>query len=86
MLKSSCNKAHITRTWQTPPLESYESVVELIGTTRTDTGLEVHATLDERDYPKGRQVTDEEYATFNINPGKLHGEWNYILKPRHLNR
>jgi len=47
---------HITRTWRAQPLESYEIVVALIGTTRPETGLEVHATLDERDYPKGLQV------------------------------
>ena len=73
---------HITRTWRAQPLESYEIVVALIGTTRPETGLEVHATLDERDYPKGLQVSDKEYATLNLQPGKFHGEWNYVLKPR----
>jgi hypothetical protein len=73
---------HITRTWRAQPLESYEIVVALIGTTRTETGLEVHATLDERDYPKGLQVADEDYATLNLKPGKFHGDWNYVLKPR----
>ncbi len=73
---------HITRTWRAQPLESYEIVVALIGTTRTESGLEVHATLDERDYPKGLQVADEDYATLNLKPGKFHGEWNYVLNPR----
>ncbi len=73
---------HITRTWRAQPLESYEIVVALIGTTRTETGLAVHATLDERDYPKGLQVADKEYEALNIKPGKFHGDWNYILKPR----
>jgi hypothetical protein len=49
---------HITRRWRAQPLESYEIVVALIGATRTDTGLEVHARLDERAYPKGLQVSD----------------------------
>jgi len=40
---------HITRPWRAQPLASYEIVVALIGTTRTETGLAVHATLDERD-------------------------------------
>jgi Rhodopirellula transposase DDE domain len=73
---------HITRRWRAQPLESYEIVVALIGATRTDTGLEVHATLDERAYPKGLQVSDADYATLNIKPAKFHGEWNYILNPR----
>jgi hypothetical protein len=73
---------HITRMWRAQPLESYEIVVALVGTTRTESGLAVHATLDERDYPKGLQVSDEEYATLNLKPGKFHGDWNYVLKPR----
>jgi transposase len=74
---------HITRTWRAQPLESYEIVVQLIGATRTATGLEVHAALDERDYPKGLQVSDKEYQALKIKPGKFHGEWNYVLIPRH---
>ena len=73
---------HITRTWRAQPLESFEIVVKLIGSTRTETGLEVHATLDERAYPKGLQVSDEDYQALNIKPGKFHGDWNYILTPR----
>ena len=73
---------HITRTWRAQPLESYEIVVALIGTTRTETGLEVHATLDEGDYPQGLQVADEDYATLNLKPRKFHGDWNYVLHPR----
>ena len=34
---------HITRNWQGVPLETLEIVVNLIGATRTETGLEVHA-------------------------------------------
>jgi transposase len=73
---------HITRTWRAQPLESYEIVVQLIGATRTETGLEVHATLDARAYPKGLQVSAEEYEALNIKPWKFHGDWNYILNPR----
>ena len=73
---------HITRTWRGQPLESYEIVVTLIGSTRTDEGLEVHATLDENEYPKGIKVTDEEYSTINLKPSKFHGDWNYVIAPR----
>jgi len=73
---------HITRTWRAQPLESYEIVVKLIGSTRTETGLAVHATLDENDYPKGLQVSDKEYQALNIEPDKFHGNWNYTLRPR----
>ena len=73
---------HITRTWRAQPLESYEIVVKLIGSTRTETGLALHATLDENDYPKGLQVSDKEYRALNIKPGRFHGDWNYTLLPR----
>lgn len=73
---------HITRTWRGQPLQSYEMVVSLIGATRTTTGLEVHATLDEVDYQKGIKISDADYQSINITPCKFHGDWNYIIKPR----
>jgi len=42
---------HITRNWQGVPLETLEIVIKLIASTRTETGLEVHAYLDERATP-----------------------------------
>ena len=73
---------HITRRWRAQPLESYQMVVELIGSTRTTAGLEVHATLDQREYKKGIKVSDAHYESINITPSKFHGDWNYIIKPR----
>ena len=52
---------HITRNWRGIPLETHEIVVNLIGATRTSQGLEVHAWLDEREYLKGRKVSDAEF-------------------------
>ena len=37
-------------------------VVNLIGSTRTEAGLEIQAELDERGYATGVKVTDEELA------------------------
>lgn len=39
----------MTRTWRAQPVESSELVGQLSGSTRTETGLAVHATLDEKD-------------------------------------
>jgi len=72
---------HITRTWRGQPLQSYEMVVSLIGSTHTTTGLEVHATLDEADYKKGIKISNADYQGINITPCKFHGDWNYIIKP-----
>jgi len=72
----------ITRRWRGQPLESYAIVVALIGSTRRDGGLEVHATLDENHYPKGIKVSDEEFSTIHLQPCNFHGDWNYIVAPR----
>jgi transposase len=73
---------HITRTWQGVPLETLEVVVESIGHTTTETGLEVHAWLDEGRYEIGRKVSDEELAECVIKRQSYHGEWNYEIHPR----
>ncbi len=72
---------HITRNWQGVPLESLEIVVNLIGSTKTREGLEVHAWLDEREYQKSRKVSDEQLLDVNIQRNKFHGEWNYTILP-----
>ena len=73
---------HITRNWRGTPLETLEIVVESIGATTTETGLEVHAWLDEGTYEKGRKVSDEELAECHIKRNAYHGEWNYEIHPR----
>jgi DDE family transposase len=73
---------HITRNWQGQPLETYEIVVNLIGSTTTTTGLKVYTDLDPNTYEKGREVTDEEFAEVNITPSRFHGEWNYVIRPK----
>jgi transposase len=73
---------HITRNWQGIPLETLEIVVNLIGTTTTEQGLEVHAWLDEKKYEKARKVSDIELAEVYIKRNKFHGDWNYEIHPR----
>lgn len=72
---------HITRNWRGRPLETLEVIVESIGATTTETGLEIHAWLDEGQYEKGRKVSDEQLAECNIKPNAYHGEWNYEIHP-----
>ena len=73
---------HITRNWRGVPLQTVEIVVKLIGSTRTETGLEVHCWLDEDQYDKGRKVTNAEMQELLIKPNAFHGEWNYEIQPR----
>jgi hypothetical protein len=73
---------HITRNWQGVPLESHEIVVNLIGSTRTAEGLEVHAWLDAAEYEKSKKVTAAELSDVAIRRDKFHGEWNYKILPQ----
>ena len=75
--------SQITANWRGRPLTSYQVIVDLIGATRTKTGLKVYAYLDECVYTNGREVTDEEIATLRIKRDSFHGEWNYTILPRH---
>jgi len=71
---------HVTRNWRGKPLESYEIVVSLIGATTTESGLKVYARLDDNGYRKGRKVSGAELAEVNIQPSKVHGAWNYVIR------
>ena len=72
---------HITRNWQGVPLETLEIVVNLIGSTRTEQGLEVHAWLDAAQYQKSKKVSDAQLAEVCIRRDEFHGEWNYKILP-----
>jgi hypothetical protein len=73
--------SYITMNWRGKPLESYETVVSLIGSTTTRKGLKVKSVLDETEYEKGIVVDNEQLKAVNICPHKFHGEWNYTIKP-----
>jgi transposase len=67
--------------WRGKPLESHEAIINLIAGTTTTTGLKIYAQLDDREYEKGIEVTDEQLAVVNITRDQFHGEWNYAVKP-----
>ena len=73
---------HITNNWRGRPLLSREVVVNLIGSTTTDTGLRIRSELDTNSYEAGIKVTDDELANLAIERDEFHGEWNYRLRPR----
>ena len=73
---------HITQNWRGKPLRTFETVIELIGNTRTAAGLRVKAKLDKRKYPKGVGTTDADMAALSLHRNAFRGEWNYELHPR----
>ncbi len=72
----------ITKNWRAKPLTSLAVIVNLIAATRTRQGLRIRCELDKGAYPKGRKVTDEEMESVNLRRDRLHGDWNYTIRPR----
>jgi Rhodopirellula transposase DDE domain len=72
---------HITENWRGRPLVDHETIVQLIGSVRTSTGLSVKSKLDVRTYKTGIAVSDAQMDQLNLVPAAFHGEWNYTIKP-----
>ena len=75
---------HITENWRGKPLRTWETVVQLIGHTRTKAGLRVEAKLDHGEYPTGVEITNAEMKRLNLVAHDFHGDWNYELRPSKL--
>ena len=74
--------SHITENWRGRPLVDHETIVQLIGNTRTTKGLRVKSRLDIREYPSGVRINEDEMSQLNIVRDPFHGEWNYTIFPR----
>jgi hypothetical protein len=72
----------ITQNWRARPLVSYQTIVQLIAATTTDTGLKVQCEIDTNTYPAGVKVTDAEMDSINIQRHDFHGDWNYTINPQ----
>lgn len=77
-----CMFSFISINWRGKPLASYETIIKLIGSTKTKKGLKVEARLDERDYETGKKISDDDMAGLKINLHKLYPNWNYSIEPR----
>jgi len=71
----------ISMNWRGMPLVSYQTVVNLIGSTTTRSGLKVKALLDTKDYATGEQITASQMHNLNLRGHSFHPDWNYTLSP-----
>jgi transposase len=72
---------YITSHWRGQPLISVETVIQLIGSTTTTTGLKIICVKDDTVYEIGKKVSDEEFAAINIQTANILPTWNYIIAP-----
>jgi hypothetical protein len=73
---------YISSHWKGQPLISVETVITLIGSTTTTTGLKIKCVKDDSNYALGIKVSDEDFATINIKNELTCPDWNYIISPR----
>lgn len=73
--------SEISKNWAGQPLESYETVLNFLRTTKTAAGLVVNATLLDGDYPTGIKVSKAQMNNVNLRPHRVLPMWNYTLVP-----
>ena len=58
---------------------TYQTIVDIIASTTTKTGLKVQARIDKKNINKGIKVSKEKMEEIKIKKSSFHGEWNYTL-------
>ena len=73
--------SEISKNWKGRPLDSYETILNYIRTTRTATGLRVNARLVMKRYTTGVKISLAQMKTINLRPHKVQPQRNYTLHP-----
>jgi hypothetical protein len=73
--------SEISKNWAGRPLESFETVLKYIRTTKTSTGLTVKAHFVRKKYKTGEKVSDKQMKEIRIEKHKKLADWNYRLTP-----
>ena len=85
--------SYISKNWAGKPLLSVETIISLIESTTTKTGLTIKCQLDTNKYELGSLVTDGMLERIKITPrparegenadcSKQLAKWNYTIQPR----
>lgn len=74
--------SQISQNWAGVPLRSFETVLNYIRGTTTETGLTVRANLLLGEYTKGQKVSDQQMQQLNVTFAQTCPRWNYTLRPR----
>ncbi len=73
--------SEISKNWKGRPLDSYETILNYIRTTRTATGLRVNARLVMKRYTTGVKISLAQMKTIDLRPHKVQPQRNYTLHP-----
>ena len=64
--------SYISINWRGKPLQTHQTVIDLIAATTTSTGLKVYARLDPGTYPDKITITDNQLARVQIERHPFH--------------
>jgi anaerobic selenocysteine-containing dehydrogenase len=73
--------SEISKNWVAEPLDSYETMLNFIRNTRTQTGLAVTAHLDRKEYPTGLKPDPRLISSLRLKHSNTLPKWNYTIAP-----
>ena len=76
----------ISANWRGHPLYSYETILNFIRTTTSNTGFLCQAELDKTDYQTGIAVQQQEFDQLLLRKHRRFPDWNYTIFPRPVGR
>jgi hypothetical protein len=74
--------SEISKHWAGQPLDSYDTLLRLIGETKTHTGLRVKTRLITKHFETGKKISSEQMRQLSLVKHPVLPEWNYTLFPR----
>ena len=74
----------INANWAGEPLDSYETILKYIRTTKTCKGLRVRSHLVRKKYKKGIKITNNQMKEICIMKHNSMPKWNYTICPTEM--
>jgi len=75
---------YISKNWQGKPLVDVQTAIDLIGGTRTTTGLHVICVRDNTEYELAKKVSDDDYESIILIDIPPFVTWNYRILPHSI--
>jgi len=72
----------ISGNWAGQPLESYETMLKYIRTTKSGAGFRCQARWDKKVYTTGIKISPEEGASLHIEKHEMFPHWHYTIRPQ----
>ena len=72
---------YISSHWKGQPLINIKTVIQLIGSTTTTTGLKIKCIKDDTIYKIGIKVSGDDFGSINIKNISIMPAWNYVISP-----